>query len=117
MAKQIAPPPLASVVVAITSFAGYPHFQIQKGQRFRSDSEVVRRWPQNFIADGSTDQEIADALNRAYPESTPTQHVPLATPAKPLLDVDAVLCIRPLFGAADGDATWAGRWHFRREHV
>ncbi|MHB8488785.1 MAG: hypothetical protein ACYDCS_07690 [Candidatus Dormibacteria bacterium] len=104
MAKaQPVAPPLAPVVVAIQSFAGYPHFQVSKGQRFRVDSEVVKRWPQFFIADGSTDQEIADALNRVAPPPEPTQHEQLATTPKPLQDEDAVICVRNLHSAADGD--------------
>ena len=64
---------------------------------------VVQRHPERFVRDGATDKEKYEALQRAHPAIEPTQHTPMGLVEEPLLDEDAVIAIRSVRGAADGD--------------
>jgi hypothetical protein len=111
MAKQTAPAfPFApdEIVEALETWAGSGNVLVRQGTRLRASNALVHRWPEKFIRDGMSDDEKVLARHRLRPEPEPTQHVPLATPAKVLLDEDAVICIRTLHGAGDGD-THLGR--------
>jgi hypothetical protein len=92
------------IVVAITSFAGWPHFLITAGQRVRASSPVVQQHPYYFLPDGATDEECRRAIAAVTPERPITQHVPIASAPEPLADEDAMLAIRNVAGGAvDGD--------------
>jgi hypothetical protein len=106
MAKQTAPAfPFApdEIVEALETWAGSGNVLVKQGTRLRGSHELVRRWPEKWIRDGASDDEKVQARHRLRPEPEPAQHVPLAVAPKPLLDEDAVLCIRALHGAGDGD--------------
>ncbi len=111
MAKQIAPAfPFApdEIVEALETWAGSGNVLVKQGTRLRASHELVHRWPEKWIRDGASDDEKVQARHHLRPEPEPAQHEPLAKPAPVLLDEDAVLCIRPIHGAADGD-THLGR--------
>ena len=92
------------IVIALETFHGYPNVTVRQGTRLRGDNPIVHTWPDRFIADGASDDELTRARQKLHPEPAPQQHVPLANPPKPLLDEDSVICIKPIFGSADGDS-------------
>jgi hypothetical protein len=107
MAKQTAPAFAFApdeIVEALETSAGSGNLLVKQGTWLRASHELVHRWPEKWIKDGASDDEKVQARHRLRPEPEPTQHVPLATAAKPLLDEDAVICVRSLHGVAGGDS-------------
>jgi hypothetical protein len=91
------------IVICLESHHTAPHFYTPQGARLRASSEVVRLNPLKFIADGATDQERFQAVQRSRPVREVTQHIPITRPPTPLEDEDAVLCIRNVRAKSDGD--------------
>ena len=110
MAKQTAPvaPPFPfsddQVVECLEAWAGYPNYQFKRGAMLRADHPAVRQWPEKWCEQGLSDDEKARRRENMYPHPEPQQHVPMALTPKPLLDEDAVICIREIFRHADGDS-------------
>ena len=52
------------IVIALETFHGYPNVTVRQGTRFRGDNPIVHTWPDRFIADGASDDELTRARQR-----------------------------------------------------
>jgi hypothetical protein len=60
------------IFVALQGFAGELHgvpLVFTKGTRLRSDHPAVRKWPHNWVPDGTPDDEIRRILAEQYDEA------------------------------------------------
>lgn len=106
MAKSAPPHPFADdqIVIALEAFAGYPDIVVKAGERLRGGDEVVRRWPEKFASDGLSVNEMRRLYSELRPPIEYAPHVPIAEQPQPLADEDAVVCIRNIRAAQDGDS-------------
>ena len=49
------------IVIALETFHGDPNVTVRQGNRLRGDNPIVHTWPDRFIADGASDDELTPA--------------------------------------------------------